>query len=172
MSTPVDLNDLIEALAGAVIEAQDRIEQHQIANIGSYFDADNRPRCVMIRLPSLSPDARPGDEDLYRAPLLPLVANNPLKIKEVEITFDVDLGTVGDPLGAGTSDKDGPSPWRDSARLRKTVNVQTTGNLMGRRKSTAHVVLRVEGCDATDGMARLVGHLAQTQGVFKTLKDS
>ncbi len=172
MSTPVELNDLIEALAGAVIEAQDRIEQHQIANLGSYFDSDNRPRSVLIRLPSLSPDAQPGDEDLYRAPLLPLVACNPLKIKEVEITFDVDLGAVGDPLDAPAADADPASPWRDSPRVRKTVNVQTTGNLLGRRKSTAHVVLRVEGGDATDGMARLMGHLTQTQGVVKTLKDA
>jgi hypothetical protein len=170
VSTPVELHDLIEALAGAVIEAQDRIEQHQIANLGSYFDADNRPRSVLIRLQSLSPDAHPGDEDLYRAPLLPLVACNPLKIKEVEITFDVDLGTVGDPLDAATPQAD--SAWLDPKRVRKTVNVQTTGNLLGRRKSTAHVVLRVEGGDATDGMARLMGHLTQTQGVVKTIKDA
>src|SRR5476649_2349091 len=126
MSTPVDLKDLIEALAGAVIEAQDRIEQHQISNLGSYFDSDNRPRSVTIRLPSLSPDADPGDEDLYRAPLLPLVACNPLKIKDVEITFDVDLGTLAEAAVAPVLSEAPDSPWRDSAaRLRKTINVQT-----------------------------------------------
>ncbi|CEE22200.1 hypothetical protein XACJK48_2970015 [Xanthomonas citri pv. citri] len=48
----ISLNDLIEALAGAVIDAQDRIEQHQMANLGAFFDEDNRPRSVLIRLPS------------------------------------------------------------------------------------------------------------------------
>ena len=90
MSSRVDLKELIEALAGAVIDAQDRIEQHQIAKLGQYFDEDNRPRTVVMRLPSMQPDAEPGTEDLYRAPLLGLVPANALKIKDVEMRFDVD----------------------------------------------------------------------------------
>lgn len=96
MSSRIALKDLIEALAGAVIEAQDRIEQHQIANLGSYFDENNRPKSVLLRLPSLQPGAQEGSEDLYRAPLLPLVATNMLRIKDVEISFDVDLGALSD----------------------------------------------------------------------------
>ena len=94
MSSRVDLKELIEALAGAVIDAQDRIEQHQIAKLGQYFDEDNRPRTVVMRLPSMQPDAEPGTEDLYRAPLLGLVPANALKIKDVEMRFDVDLGAL------------------------------------------------------------------------------
>ena len=50
---------------------------------------------------------------------------------------------------------------------RKSVQVHTRGPLVGRR-STAHVVLRVEGCEPTEGHARLVGQLNQVQGVFDT----
>lgn len=181
MAAQVALKDLIEALAGAIIEAQDRIEQHQIANLSSYFDEDNRPKSVLIRLPSIHPQAAEGDEDLYRAPLLPLVSTNLLKIKDVELSFDVDLGEVaGDlsppptpaPAAPGSDRAEAQSPWRDdSANLRKKVQVHTRSGLLGRRSSTVHVVLRVEGSEPTDGSARLINHLAQTQGVFKTVKN-
>jgi hypothetical protein len=179
MAAQVALKDLIEALAGAIVEAQDRIEQHQIANLSSYFDADNRPKSVLIRLPSMHPQAAEGDEDLYRAPLLPLVSTNLLKIKDVELSFDVDLGEVaGDlspPPAATAPDAGRPeaqSPWRDEgASLKKKVQVHTRSGLLGRRSSTVHVVLRVEGSEPTDGISRLTNHLMQTQGVFKTVKN-
>jgi hypothetical protein len=171
MSSKVELKDLIEALAGAVIEAQDRIEQHQIVNLSSYFDSDNRPKSVLIRLPSLTPGAEEGSEDLYRAPLLPLVSTNLLKIKDVEISFDVDLGAIGDGGSEAPSTHDpSQSAWQSlAAGVKKSVQVHTTGPLVGKR-STAHVVLRVEGTEPTEGVARLLNQLTQVQGVFKTLK--
>ncbi|NEL42837.1 MAG: DUF2589 domain-containing protein, partial [Xanthomonas perforans] len=73
-----------------------RIEQHQMANLGAFFDEDNRPRSVLIRLPSQHPEAGENDEDLYRAPLLPLVSSNVLRIKDVEISFDAQLGELSE----------------------------------------------------------------------------
>lgn len=169
MSSRIALKDLIEALAGAVIEAQDRIEQHQIANLGSYFDENNRPKSVLLRLPSLQPGAQEGSEDLYRAPLLPLVATNMLRIKDVEISFDVDLGAPSDEEAAAAPEGDASTLWRDAlGRVKKSVQVHTRGPLVGKR-SSAHVVLRVEGTEPTEGAARLISQLNQIQGVFKTL---
>ncbi|OWQ83827.1 hypothetical protein CDN99_25515 [Roseateles aquatilis] len=169
MSSRVQLKDLIEALAGAVIDAQDRIEQHQITKLAQYFDDDNRPRTVLIRLPSVRPDAPEGSEDLYRAPLLSLVPSNALKIKDVEIRFDVDLGAIADDAPPDAEATPTGSAWQGVAGgIRKSVQVHTRGPLVGRR-STAHVVLRVEGTEPTDGHARLVNQLTQVQGVFSTL---
>jgi hypothetical protein len=44
------------------------------------------------------------------------------------------------------------------------------GGLTKNRRGSIHLVLRVEGSEPTDGKARLINHLAQTQGVFKTVK--
>ena len=55
MASNIPLNDLIEALAGAVIEAQDNIEQHQISNLLGYFDSQNRPKSLVVRMPSIHP---------------------------------------------------------------------------------------------------------------------
>ncbi|WP_337243853.1 DUF2589 domain-containing protein [Luteimonas sp. gir] len=173
MTTQTTLNSLIEALAGAVIEAQDRIEQHQTAHLGEFFDEDNRPKSVVIRLPSMHPDAQAGDEDLYRAPLLPLVSTNVLRIKDVEITFDADLGGLT-AREEQTPARDDP-PERAWARRgsgpRPRINVDTGAAVAGGQGSV-HVVLRVEGSEPTDGAARLINHLAQTQGVFRTVGQS
>jgi hypothetical protein len=50
------------------------------------------------------------------------------------------------------------------------VGVDTSASGKSQRQSAVHVVLRVEGTEPTDGAARLINHLAQTQGVFKTVK--
>jgi hypothetical protein len=168
MASNIRLNDLIEALAGAVIEAQDNIERHQISNLRSYFDDQMRPKRLVVRLPSIQPQAEPGSEDYYRAPLLPLVSANMLKIKDVEITFDADLGQLleapaEEPQKGKESAKDAPEAPR------KDIFVDMAGSRQGKAGSI-HVVLRVESAETTDGAGRLINHLAQTQGVFKTFK--
>ncbi len=53
MSSNIPLNDLIESLAGAVIEAQDSVELHQLKNLTRYFHSDKRPKSLVMRvLPS------------------------------------------------------------------------------------------------------------------------
>lgn len=167
MASNIQLHDLIEALAGAVIEAQDSIEQHQISNLLGYFDKDNRPKSLVVRVPSIQPQAEEGAEDLYRAPLLPLVSTNMLKIKDVEVTFDVDLGQLMEAPAADP--KTAPADGRGQEAPRKNLLVDLAGSKQDKGGSI-HVVLRVESSEPTDGAARLMNHLTQTQGVFKTFK--
>ncbi|AKU50218.1 DUF2589 domain-containing protein [Xanthomonas arboricola] len=171
----ISLNDLIEALAGAVIDAQDRIEQHQMANLGAFFDEDNRPRSVLIRLPSQHPEAGENDEDLYRAPLLPLVSSNVLRIKDVEISFDAQLGELSEldeaALPASLAVPAAVDDWHPKPpALPGQIGVDLGSNAKSARHSAVHVVLRVEGSEPTEGVARLINRLAQSQGVFKTVK--
>jgi hypothetical protein len=170
MAAQTSLDTLIEAIAGAVVDAQDRIEQHQISHLSDFFDEDNRPKSVVIRMPSLHPQAGEGDEDLYRAPILPLVSTNVLRIKEVEITFDADIGPLveGDPPGDDPAADPG---WKGRpASARPHLRVDPAAGGRDGRSGAVHVVLRVEGSQPTEGAARLMDHLAQTQGVFKTFK--
>lgn len=166
MSGNISFHTLIEALAAAVIEAQDSVEAHQISHLRNYFDEDNRPRSVTIRMPSLHPLAEEGDEDLYRAPLLPLVSTNNLRIREVEISFDADLADLGH------DDPEEPSPgspdaWESPRPAAKSIGLDTG---RGRGVGNVRVQLRVEGTEPTDGAARLMNHLTQGQGVYKTIK--
>jgi hypothetical protein len=174
MPTQTPLPGLIEAMASAVIDAQDRIEKRQMAYLGDYFDEDNRPKSIVIRMPSMRPDATEDDEDLYRAPLLPLVSTNLLRIKDVEISFDVDIGsltdTVADAAPEDGSVKDALAWGRRGERKRPVVQVDTNFRSGEHASGSVHVVMRVEGTDPTEGTARLMNHLAQTQGVFQTFR--
>jgi hypothetical protein len=175
MATSITLRDLLEALASAVIGAQDRIEQHQIATLGGYFDSDNRPKSVLMRLPSLHPGAKEGDEDYYRAPLLALTPTNPLRIREVEIDFDVQLGEIGEEETSAADDGEGNDEASDSwcqRAPRKTVQIDMHAPTKGTPTSAVHVRVKVENTDITAGVAKLTNHLSQTQGVFKTVKVS
>jgi hypothetical protein len=156
MARQVSLNDLIEALANAVIEAQDRIEQYQISNIRRYFDSDNRPVSVHLRMPSLDPKAEEGAETVHRVPLLALVSNNPLKIKDVEISFDADISDFNE-LETEEEPKE-TKEWKGKG-TGKAVKIDMGSGLLGKNKKTAHVVLRVEGGEPNEGMARLIHEL-------------
>jgi len=167
------LPGLIEAMAGAVIDAQDRIERRQMAYLSEYFDEDNRPKSIVIRMPSMQPDATVEDEDLYRAPLLPLVSTNLLRIKDVEISFDADLGHLVEAAtvpAAKAPAEAGPGWELPREATRPVLQLDTTAARGGRKAGSVHVVMRVEGSEPSDGMARLMTHLAQTQGVFQTFR--
>lgn len=164
MAGKESLDNLIEGLAGAVVEAQQRIETHQINNFLNFFDEDRRPKKLDILVPSLHPD-KEGEDVRYRVPLLPLVASSLLRIKEVEISFDTDLSDVSE----GTEQEEDQASQLESektfAKKLRTVNLDLRGSGVFRKKSgSVHVVMKVEGRDISEGMARLVDRLVQVQG--------
>ena len=173
MGAQTPLPGLIEAMAGAVIDAQNCIEKQQLAHLSNYFDEDNRPKSIVLRMPSMQPGAGVDDEDLYRAPLLPMVSTNLLRIKDVEISFDADLGNlveVRKPHAAEGDMPRGPG-WTAGEEPPQTVVQIDTAIASGTRQTgSVRVVMRVEGSEPSDGVARLMTYLAQTQGVFQTFR--
>ena len=165
MAGKESLDNLIEGLAGAVVEAQQRIETHQINNFLNFFDEDRRPKKLDILVPSLHPD-KDGEDVRYRVPLLPLVASSLLRIKEVEISFDTDLSDVSE--GTEQDEEDQASQLESEKTFSKklrTVNLDLRGSGVFRKKTgSVHVVMKVEGRDISEGMARLVDRLVQVQG--------
>jgi len=166
MADKETLDNLIEGLAGAVVEAQQRIETHQINNFLDYFDEDRRPKKFDILVPSLHPDAK-GEDVRYRVPLLPLVASSLLRIKEVEISFDTDL--VG--VTQQTDDKENGDvssqlePENTAPKKFRSIDLDMRGSGVFRNKTgSVHVVMKVEGHDISEAMARLVDRLIQVQG--------
>jgi hypothetical protein len=160
------LDSLIESLANAVVEAQERIEKYQISLLSGYFDENHRPRAVDLRLPSLSPSAQPGDERIIHVPLLALVGSPLLNIKDVEITFDVALNGLGiaTPAAApASSNLDAPPTNSGTATWSAPPPGKTVGVDMGapdpQSGTSARIILRVESREPTEGMSRLLMHL-------------
>ena len=162
MSDSVTLNSLVEALAGSVIEAQHRIENHHYKNIMWYFDKDHRPKTVDIRLPNMNPDEE-GEVE-HRIPWLALVPHSSLKIKDVEIEFDVELGDLQAPKKSAEVKSETSNPSieaTDPDNLLPRVAVDVRSGILSRHSTKAHVKLRVEGGEAPDGTARLMHHLVK-----------
>lgn len=148
------LNLLIQSITGAVAEAQEKIQRYQVATVRKYFDDDNRPLSIDVRLPSQAADASEGEEQLVRVPLLALVAPRLLAVKEMEIVFEVGLHASDGDSAAPASDSRGwPQP--DHKPLNVDLGVQCTGE----GAPLARVTLRVETQPPCEGMARLIQHL-------------
>ncbi|QJE72440.1 DUF2589 domain-containing protein [Aerophototrophica crusticola] len=170
------LHHLIQAIANAVAEAQDKIHRFQLSTVSDYFDENNRPKAVDVRMPSLSPDAEEGEERIVRVPLLSLVGPQLLSIKAAEINFEIGLTGIDDddpPKGAGAKDaKDGKpqdksdsgapdddgSGWR-GVGLQRVLGVDVGGSRSRGPGAIAKVTLKVESQPPSDGMARLIQQL-------------
>lgn len=166
MADKDSLENLIEGLAGAVVEAQRRIEHHQIDNFLSFFDDDKRPKKLDILMPSLHPEHK-GKDARYRVPLLPLVASSLLRIKEVEISFDTDLVGITEQSTEGESNTNESVLNKEVSAQKKLKSVSLDirgGGIFRKKPGTAHVVMKVEGREISEGMARLVDRLIQVQG--------
>ncbi|MBC7950371.1 MAG: DUF2589 domain-containing protein [Rhodospirillaceae bacterium] len=160
----LSLHHLIQSIAGAVAEAQDKIQRFQISTVRQYFDENNRPVSVDVRLPSLSQGATEEDERMVRVPLLSLVSPRLLGIKDVEISFEVALNGQEEPLRQGdqpdpsASAGDGePTAWPMESHTPLSVDLGARRN--GDAGSMARLTLRVESQPPSEGMARLIQHL-------------
>tara|TARA_R110002167_G_scaffold96911_3_gene256312 strand:+ start:31 stop:582 length:552 start_codon:yes stop_codon:yes gene_type:complete len=177
LANGVTLHDLIEALANAVIEAQDRIERHQTANISRYFTERGRPIGVDIVVPSIRPDAEDGEEDLLRVPMLSLVNATRLSIKDVEVSMEVTLGSLAALKDEATEPAENTQTeqateanevdWK-GRRPEKAVALDLGATKTKDTGPVAKITLRVESQEQTEGMARLLQELNKRIGVSKT----
>ncbi len=173
----VTLHDLVNALANAVINAQDQVERYQTSNISRYFDEHSRPRRIDIAVPSLRSDAKAGEEDLLGVPILALVKATPLAIKDVEVSLEVRLGSLTSLKGEktekpvqGAKGEDASEPdagsvsWGarppEEAVMRDFAALRTPD-----AAPLAKVTLSAESQEPTEGMARLLLELNKRIGI-------
>lgn len=158
------LHLLIQSIAGAVAEAQDKIQRFQVSTVREYFDDDNRPVCIEMRLPSTAPDALHGEERVVRVPLLSLVGPRLLAVKDMEVAFDVGLTADQSEApesvpAAADAPGDQPSAWPREPHT--ILNVDLGARRNGEGGPLAHVTLKVETQPCSEGMARLLQNLNQ-----------
>lgn len=158
MSRFVPFQALVEAVTGAMNDAQSRVERDQIETLKAYLDGD-RPRTLELSLPSMRDGAQPGETDVYSVPLLALVPHGSMRIKQVDVQFDLELGELTD---APTDDV----PAGDERpRHRSTLTVDpTSGADPAKRGTMARVTLVVEALERPEALSRLIDDLIRTQG--------
>jgi hypothetical protein len=168
--TQFAFDQLIEAIAGAVVEAETIVRQRQIANILSFFQADGTPNTLDFKIFPPGSDPQTATAQLIKAPALSLVPITSLAIKDMRIEFSTELGAL----------ESTPAPPPPSARegVLRTAAVQLTAlgiapkttaiavsppaNARQSSPSTATVKLRVVASDPPEGLARLIDRLNTT----------
>lgn len=170
MAGQISLKALVYAITGAVSAAQAEVERAQLLNLGRYFDDKRRPMMMKMRLPTLAAPRQPSSADqdppaagaegqLIGVPLLTLVPQSQLRIKEVEFRFEVDLGDVSDKV-----EDPQPAVVDDMTGSYRVLTVDHGTRLLGRRRP-AKVVVKVEAAEPIEGVARLVNELNKYIGV-------
>jgi hypothetical protein len=158
---PISLKDLVQAIAGAVTQAQHEIEVGQLANLQMFFDQDGRPDMLHLKVPALRSQASHGDEDEYVVPKLTLIQNSPLHIKKVDVDFDVELGD----MDADTQAYVGDALDQAAAGWRPQVSVfHQAAGLLKKKGITAHIKIELESLEHAEGVARLLNDMNALQG--------
>jgi hypothetical protein len=174
MAGRTTLRALIQGIAGAIASAQQEVERQQILNLGSYFDKALRPLLMSIRVPSLRHDAKMGDEEILEVPILTLVPGNPLRISEVQVEFDIELGGVEDdgvldtPPAVSALDRDETSP---TPKVRRIL-ADAFNSAPAAKGPKAHVVIKVRDAETPEGLARLLTELNKMHGSHPAPPDA
>lgn len=168
----VSLPELVEAIATAVIEAQDRVDVHQLALLQRYFDKDDRPRSTSMVVPSLSLSTAPGDgtEDVrITIPWLALIRPNLLSIKEAKVDLEVELSDFKATASAEAlpaESGDGLPGLQPGGEMICEVGAQKAKN----GGALAKITLTVTGQEPSEGLARVIHELVKRIGVTSVVR--
>ena len=131
-------DDLISAIQEAVIRAHETSEQQHVRMMSRFFNSDTgEPETLTLNLPFLNP----GDSEIqYKEVLVPtlcLVPFNSIKIKDIEVTAEVEF--------QGVKSENGKN--KISAKLR--------GGCFGKKANRAKIKITVEGGDPPEALLKL-----------------
>lgn len=85
------LGTLMEALQQAVGRAQEQLQSCQLRTLSEYFDENNEPLYVKLRLPRIPADGGPLEHIEVEVPRLSLVRMGMVALDEVELDFPLRL---------------------------------------------------------------------------------
>ena len=93
------LNDLINAIQHAVIEAQEMAEDHHIDLVSRFFKEDpatgqTRALTQDVWVPDLRPNAEEGGMIKIAVPLISLASLGAIRIKELRVEFEARLSSL------------------------------------------------------------------------------
>lgn len=102
MANGFSVNELLQALQFAIIEAQEIAEDQHARQIAEYFSEDGSPITIPLQLPSSHPRAGELDENGNKIPELvqidvpkiTLVPQKSIVIKELEMEMEVPIGNL------------------------------------------------------------------------------
>ncbi|MEM4986197.1 DUF2589 domain-containing protein [Collimonas sp. H4R21] len=166
MANLTSLEDMVLAIAGSIMNAQHMVEKAQVANIASFFTDDKQPTTIELKLPAVHSTAKPGDMLHYRLPLLSLVPHSSLIIGEAEIDLDMELGAFEEQDRSGHNESIMSQTGMAAPAGRKAglMVSPASANNGSRDRNIAHIKLKLQATEKSDGLARLLNDVVKEQG--------
>jgi hypothetical protein len=151
-------DQLVSALARAVLDAQREVQRAQIGEIAEFF-RDGSPVTVDLRIPRTNPSTGNIEAIEVRVPLIVLVNHNKMSIREMQVSMQLDLSELPNSDGVRDEPSNRESPHWSSPGSPSRVMVSTTTGKKPGEVGMAHITLRVAADDPPEGLARLLDHL-------------
>jgi hypothetical protein len=173
MANSTSLEDIVRAIAQSITNAQQLVEKEQVSNFSSFFTDDGQPTSIDIRLPATHSTAKPDDMLHYRLPLLSLVPHSSLIIGEAEVDLDLELGSFEETEREGLNDAFLDQTGKAAPPNKKpSLMVTPSSDTKSSSKSIAHIKLKLQAAEKTEGLARLLDDVVRSQGVTGMIAPS
>jgi hypothetical protein len=178
------LDDLINAIQYAVIEAQQVAEDHHIDLVSRFFeeDDDGKTKAVTqeVWIPDVRPNAAEGALMKIDVPLMSLASLGAMKIKELKVEFTARLSSldteddkddappppVRRPDHDGKGDKGGKAkPFAKrlrGKRKRMAFDFKKGADATAGESTVAKISITFEGTDPPEGVVRLNDQVLKT----------
>ena len=131
-------DDLISAIQEAVIRAHESSEQQHVRMMSRFFNEETgEPEIVKVNLPHLDPNETEIQYKEVEIPTLCLVPFNSIKIKDIEVSAEVEFQNV-------KSDGGG-----------RKLSARLCGGGFGRKANRAKIKVTVEGGDPPEALLKL-----------------
>lgn len=141
-----NLDDLLQAIHDAVLEAQIISEKQHINQLQKYFNEDGTAQMLSIKVPSMRPESAAGETETLNVPLITLVPPSAIKIKRMKVDFKVVLGAM-QKKASGSS---------------LQIDMGGSGGLFGKKQSTANIEIIFAGSDPPESFLRINDHLVKS----------
>lgn len=167
------LDDLINAIQFAVIEAQKVAEDHHIDLVSRFFEEDDETgqmRAVTqeVWVPSMAPNAQDGEHVKVDVPVITLANLGSMKIKELKVEFDARLSSL-DTEEDDEEEKQPPTPskpqrkkrgqgfrkMRGKGRRRLAFDFKKGADAEAAGSTTARISITFQGTEPPEGVVRL-----------------
>jgi len=93
------LGDLLAALQQAVDRAQEQLQDYQLRMFSEYFDEENRPIYVKLRLPRIPENGGPLEHVEVEVPRVSLAPMGTIALDELEMDFPLRLQALKEEAG-------------------------------------------------------------------------
>ncbi len=162
---PILLDQLVSALAGAVVDAQNQVQQIHIGELSRFFDKEGSPISVNLKIPRVNPDTNNQEQVTVSVPLVTLVNPKQISIQEMQVSLQVDLSEIARAMEKQTASNASIAKMNVQPYEWKLPEYQhlVTASAITKRKSgdvgLAQITLRITADETPEGLSRLLDHL-------------